>query len=364
MAVLTFVFSVATHLTGGSAGREGAAVQIGGTIASNVSELFHLDEYDHHDLMLSGVSSAFGAVFGTPLAGAFFGMEMCFVGKLDYSAALYCLVGSFTGTAVSHLMGTRHMHEVISFVPDLDVRAIAIVIATAALFGLTARLFTALIGVVKRFFMARFTHPIIAAAVGSLILMTAFVLTGSQRYAGFSEWMVGAGFAGDTTPVDTLAKIVFTAMTVGVGFQGGEVTPLFGIGASLGGWLGHELSFEPTLLAALGMLSVFGAGLNVPLTAIVLGVDMFGGEAAPYFVIASFVSYFAAGHSSLYPAQRIVSPKRRSLAADAEHSVEDAQELSRRRAREELEAELPRSDSAGPRPASTPEEGSGVEPER
>ena len=119
MAVLTFVCSTLTHLTGGSAGREGAAVQIGGTIASNISSLAHLEKHDHHDLMLAGISSAFGAVFGSPLAGAFFGMEMCFIGKIDYTAGIYCLVASFTGYFTSLALGTEYEANVIASVPNM-----------------------------------------------------------------------------------------------------------------------------------------------------------------------------------------------------------------------------------------------------
>lgn len=141
MAVLTFICSTLTHLTGGSAGREGAAVQIGGTIASNISSLAHLKKHDHHDLMLAGISSAFGAVFGSPLAGAFFGMEMCFIGKIDYTAGIYCLVASFTGYFTSLALGTEYEANVIASVPNMTPRTVAIVVISAIIFGLTARLF-------------------------------------------------------------------------------------------------------------------------------------------------------------------------------------------------------------------------------
>ena len=134
MAVLTFVCSTLTHLTGGSAGREGSAVQIGGTIASNISNLAHLKKHDHHDLMLAGISSAFGAVVGAPLAGAFFGMEMCFIGKIDYTAGIYCLVASFTGYFTSLALGTEYETNVIASVPDMTPRTVAIVVVSAIIF--------------------------------------------------------------------------------------------------------------------------------------------------------------------------------------------------------------------------------------
>ena len=330
MAPLTFLCSTATHLAGGSAGREGAAVQMGGTIASNVAGIFRMEGHDRRDLMMAGISSAFGAAFGTPLAGAFFGMEMCFVGKLDYSAALYCLTGSFVGNAVSRALGSHFAFQAIARVPQMDLRTLAIVIAAAAVFGLAARLFTFCIRSVKRLYARIFTNYLAAAATGGVVLAVLFLGLGMAPYSGLSEWMVGAAFQGQTTLVDALAKLGMTALTVGAGMQGGEVTPLFGIGASLGGWIGQVAMGDPSLFAALGMLGLFGAALNVPITTIMLGVDMFGAQAAGYFVIVGFVSYLVAGHAAVYPAQRIVTPKRRGLKADTTLTVEGALERHRR----------------------------------
>lgn len=330
MAPLTFLCSTATHLAGGSAGREGAAVQMGGTIASNVAGIFRVEGHDRRDLMMAGISSAFGAAFGTPLAGAFFGMEMCFVGKLDYSAALYCLTGSFVGNAVSRALGSHFAFQAIARVPQMDLRTLAIVIAAAAVFGLAARLFTFCIRSVKRLYARFFTNYLAAAATGGVVLAVLFLGLGMAPYSGLSEWMVGAAFQGQTTLVDALAKLGMTALTVGAGMQGGEVTPLFGIGASLGGWIGQVAMGDPSLFAALGMLGLFGAALNVPITTIMLGVDMFGAQAAGYFVIVGFVSYLVAGHAAVYPAQRIVTPKRRGLKADTTLTVEGALERHRR----------------------------------
>ena len=235
------------------------------------------------------LSAAFGAAFGTPLAGAFFGMEMCFVGKLDYSAALYCLAGSFIGNAVSRGLGTPFSFESVAAVPPMDLGTLAVVCLAAVAFGLTARLFTFCIRSVKRLYARLFVNYLVAAAAGGILLAILFLGCGLSRYGGLSEWMTAAAFAGETTPVDALLKLILTALTVGVGLQGGEVTPLFGIGAALGGWLGAALLGDPGFMAALGMIGLFGSALNVPIT-----------------------------------------PKRRSLKRDAELTVEDAQELHRR----------------------------------
>lgn len=338
MALLTFACSTATHLAGGSAGREGAAVQMGGTIASNVASLFHVEGHDRRDLMMAGISAAFGAAFGTPLAGAFFGMEMCFIGKLDYSAALYCLTGSFVGNAVSRALGSPFAFEQIAAVPAMSPLTLAVVLAAAAAFGLTARLFTFCIRTVKRLYARFFTNYLVSAAVGGLLLAVLFLGCGLHAYGGLSEWLVPAAFTGKTTLADPLAKLGMTALTVGAGLQGGEVTPLFGIGASLGGWIGATTLGDPSFMAALGMLGVFGAALNVPVTTIMLGIDMFGASASAYFVIVTFVSYLIAGHQAVYPAQRIVTPKRRSLKGDAELSVERALEQRRAEVAEMVDA--------------------------
>ena len=186
MAILTFVCSTLTHLTGGSAGREGAAVQIGGTIASNVSSLAHLKKHDHHDLMLAGISSAFGAVFGSPLAGAFFGMEMCFIGKIDYTAGIYCLVASFTGYFTSLALGTQYESNVIASVPDMTPRTVAIVVIGAIVFGLTARLFAWSVRTVKNLYARFITNYLVRALVGALVVLAAYALLDAWEYAGLS----------------------------------------------------------------------------------------------------------------------------------------------------------------------------------
>lgn len=252
------------------------------------------------------------------------------MGKIDYSAALYCLAGSFVGNAVSRALGSHFVFQSIARVPAMDARALAIVIAAAVVFGLTARLFTLCIRTVKRLYARLFTNYLAAAATGGIVIAVLFLCLGMAPYAGLSEWMVGAAFRGETTLADPVAKLGMTALTVGAGLQGGEVTPLFGIGASLGGWIGQVTMGDPSLVAALGMVGVFGAALNVPITTIMLGIDMFGAQAAGYFVIVGFVSYLVAGHAAVYPAQRIVTPKRRGLKDDAALTVEGALERHRR----------------------------------
>ena len=324
MAPLILGATLATHLAGGSAGREGTAVQMGGTIASAVGERFGLGRRDHQTLVLTGISAAFGAAFGTPLAGTFFGLEMCYIGKLDYRAMLYCLIASFTGNAVTSALGIRHTFETIAAIPQATPRTIAVVVACSVLFGLVGWAFSKCVGVVKTFYARRFKSAVVATLVGSAVACAFFVALGLQRYGGLSEWMVSAGFSGTTTLADPVAKFAATVLTLGSGLQGGEVTPLFGIGSSLGGWLAGFAGLDPSFLAALGLIAVFGSAANAPLTTIMLGIDMFGGGGVMYFVVAAFVSYFTAGHHGLYHAQVIVTPKRRTLADEKDLTINQA----------------------------------------
>lgn len=346
MAVLTFVCSTLTHFVGGSVGREGAAVQIGGTIASNVSSFFKLNKRDNHHLMLAGIASAFGGVFGAPIAGAFFGMEMCYVGKIDYSAAIYCLVASFIGNATSRLLGAEFEVFYIGNVPDFSPKTLALTILAGIVFGMVARLFTLAVHGLKDFYAHVFENYLVAALVSSLVLLAFYFITNTWHYAGLSTWMSTDGFHGLTSIVDTIAKFCTTVLSLGAGLQGGEVTPLFGLGASLGGWVANISGVNPGFVAALGMLGVFCGGLNVPITTIMLSVDMFEGVGIQYFVIVAFVSYIASGHHGVYQAQRIVVPKRRTLTGDEGETVAEAIERHRE-ALEEKKSQIEESIQVG-----------------
>ncbi|MFR2030888.1 MAG: chloride channel protein [Collinsella sp.] len=229
--------------------------------------------------MLAGISSAFGAVFGSPLAGAFFGMEMCFIGKIDYTRALlpgrlvyrllYINRPGYRVRSECHRQRSRH-----------DAKTVVIVVISAIIFGLTARLFAWSVRTVKSLYGRFITNYLVRALIGALVVLAAYALLDAWDYAGLSTWLSGAGFAGNTTLADAAIKLVVTALTLGAGFQGGEVTPLFGIGAALGGWIGCLVGIDPSFLAALGMLGVFCAGLNVPITTCMMGIDLFHGTAA------------------------------------------------------------------------------------
>ncbi|MFT9057679.1 MAG: chloride channel protein [Ethanoligenens sp.] len=305
MGLFTFVCTILTHLAGGSAGREGTAVQIGGTVANVLGDRFRLNHSNRRILVMAGISAGFGSVFGVPLAGAFFGMEMCFVGSLGYEALLPCFIASFTADYVTRALGIIHAEHVIHAVPAIGWYPVLIVVLASIVFGVLGRLFAVGIRALKLFYARLVSRPLLRVLVGSAVVLVVMLGLRAVAFAGLSDWMIGSGFAGKVHWYDPLLKLLLTVLTLGAGFQGGEVTPLFDIGASMGGWIGQVAHVSPSLLAATGMIAVFGCAANTPLATLMIGFEMFGVGALPYEVIAVFVSYYVSGYSGIYGAQRI-----------------------------------------------------------
>ena len=311
MAFLTFIFTILTHLSGGSAGREGTAVQIGGALTNNVANIFKMEHREKRILVMVGISAAFGSIFGTPLAGTFFGMEVCFMGKLSYEAMMYCFIGSYTANFVTEALGIMHQGHVIQSIPSISIYTFLIVVLSSILFGLFGRIFAKGINLVKDFYGKCIKNNIYRALISALVVLLVIVIFRLYDFEGLSIWLVDNGFSGDVSLLDPIKKLVLTVLTLGAGLQGGEVTPLFTIGASLGGAIGNITHIEPSLLAAIGMICVFGSATNTPVTTIMLGINLFGVQAIPYYVIGAFISYYVVGNNSIYEAQIINTPKLR-----------------------------------------------------
>ena len=309
MAILTFIFTVLTHLAGGSAGREGTAVQIGGTLTNKISDVFKITHKEKRVLIMSGISAAFGSVFGTPLAGTFFGMEVCFIGKLSYEAMIYCFIGSYTANFITELLGINHTSHLIKSIPNISIYTLLIVIISSILFGVFGRMFAKGIHFVKGFYSRNIKNNIYRAIISSIVVLLVIIIFRLYKFEGLSTWLIDSGFSGEVTILDPIKKLILTILTLGAGFQGGEVTPLFDIGASLGGAIGNLTNKDPSLLAAIGMICVFGSATNTPFTTIMLGINLFGAEAVPYYIIGSFISYYIMGHNGIYGAQIIDTPK-------------------------------------------------------
>lgn len=303
LAFLTFIFTLLTHFSGGSAGREGTAVQIGGTLTSNVADKLGFKNEDRKIIILSGLSAAFGSVFGTPLAGAFFGMEVCCIGQLSVSAVIPCFLSSYLANAVTLLLGATHEVHKISAIPSLDIKSVLVFISASILFGLIGKLFALGVKYLKLLYAKIFKNTVLSALIGSVIVVLLIVLLNLNEYEGLSTWQQTTAFEGNANWYDMPVKFILTTLTLGAGFQGGEVTPLFDIGASFGGWYANMFGIEPSFLAAIGLICVFGSAANTPITTIMLGIELFGAEAVPYFVLASLISFIASGKSGIYSAQ-------------------------------------------------------------
>jgi H+/Cl- antiporter ClcA len=337
MAPLVLLGTLITHLFGGSAGREGTAVQMGGSIASTLGRWFRLTPADVRILLMCGVAAGFGAVFGTPLTGAIFALEVLSIGKVNYRSLIPCLMASIAGDQVNNAWGVGHTHYQLVFANGIDVSVdhaptlswlLAGKVALAALlFGLASVLFAELTHFLNHMFKRFVAVSWLRPAVGGCIVIALVWLVDSRDY-------LGLGVKANPATPDAVSiqscfeiggaawlswwwKLLFTSVTVASGFKGGEVTPLFFVGAALGNVLGVLLGVPVDLMAGLGFVAVFAGATNTPLACTIMAIELFaphssgimGSGFVVYAAIACFLSYFISGHSSIYKSQRIAEPK-------------------------------------------------------
>jgi H+/Cl- antiporter ClcA/PII-like signaling protein len=314
MAPLVLICTVLTHLFGGSAGREGTAVQMGGTLANLAKGPLRLSSHDHRVLIMSGISGGFGSVFGTPVAGTIFGLEVLTVGRMSYEALIPCFVASVTGDLVCRAWGVTHHAYSVAIIPQLTPRTWALIVVAGVLFALASLLFGELTHAIGHIGKARIKRPWLRPLVGGSLIIGLTYVVGTRAYLGLSLPLIERSFTPEGVFWGAFAlKILFTAITLGMGFKGGEVTPLFCIGATLGAAFAR-LTGQPTaFFAALGFVAVFAGAANTPLSCIVMGIELFGSGMTVPLTAVCITSYILSGHRGIYLSQRVHTPKASSV---------------------------------------------------
>ncbi len=304
MAPLVLFGTLLTHLFGGSAGREGTAVQIGGAIADQLNRWFNFDKTERRILLSIGITAGFAAIFGTPLAGTVFGLEVLLIGKKRYFGILPCLFTAYIANFSCQLWDIPHTHYPIhELIPPLSLNNIGFSLIAGILFGLTAWLFT----FTGDFFSVQFKKiksPLLRPVIGGIIIGVTVVLLKSTKYIGLGIPMIQEAFNNPSDYYDFLIKLVLTTFTLSAGFKGGEVTPLFFIGATLGSALSVFIPLPIGLLAAMGFVAVFSGATNTPLACIVMGYELFGLQPVIFIAIACLVAFIFSGRKGIYVAQK------------------------------------------------------------
>ena len=312
MAPLIFVSTVITHLFGGSAGREGAALQLGGSIGNGLGAFFHFNDDDKHIMIMCGMSAAFAALFGTPMAAAIFSMEVISVGIMQYSALVPCVVSSLAAFSVAQLFGVGKEQFLIEHIPNLTIFSAAKVSILAVICAVVSIAFCILLHQTEHTFKKVFKNPYLRAVAGGCFIIVLTLLVGDQTYNGSGMHVIEEAVEGHVVPEAFLLKMIFTALTIGAGYKGGEIVPSLFIGASVGCMFGNFIGFSPSLCAAVGMTSLFCGVTNCPISSLLISFELFGYDGMPFYLLAVAFSYMLSGYYGLYSSQRIMYSKYRT----------------------------------------------------
>lgn len=309
MTPLIFFSTLITHLFGGSAGREGAALQIGGSIGNELGMLFRFDEKDRHIMTMCGMSAAFSALFGTPMAAAIFSMEVVSVGIMHYSALVPCVIASLIAHGIADYFGAGAELFPLDTIPSFTINSAVKISVLAILCALVSILFCLLLHQTEYLYKKFLKNPYIRIVIGGCIVVALTFLVGGQRYNGSGINIITNCMNGNVSPEMFILKMIFTAVTIGAGYKGGEIVPSFCIGAAFGCLFGNLIGFSPTLCTAAGMAAVFCGVTNCPISSLLVSFELFGYAGMPYFLLAVALSYMFSGYSGLYHSQKIIYSK-------------------------------------------------------
>lgn len=305
MAPMIFAATVLTHFGGGSAGREGAALQLGGSIAQAIGKMFKLNEKNTKIMIMCGMAAGFSALFGTPLAATVFAIEVVTVGVIQYSALVPCTVASLTAFEVAKLCGGHAEAFPVHNIPEFALKGALLIGILALLCALLSVVFCKTLHGAEHLYKKYIKNPYIRIFVGGVLVIILAKVFGTTDYLGGGMNIVERAVEGEVVWAAFILKLLFTAVSLGAGFKGGEIVPTLFVGGTFGCLFGQLVGFSPSLCAACGMIALFSAVTNSPLASLVLGFELFGFEGMPYYLIAIAIGYMESGYFGLYHSQTV-----------------------------------------------------------